>query len=373
MIFFFGLIALLGSSYLAYKLRKERSFRGSQERMVTHTGEVIAYEYDKRTHKGTSTHRLGIAVNSAVDLRIEHEDMFGRFLRSLGVGRDVQVGNSSLDVRYLFESDDPRVEAWLKGDSEARATLSTLMAMDVARFNAHDRRMWVTLVRKHDQEIPKLELLQSLWALAQRAPALIGEHARTLAGRVKASVLLAISMGLVIAALLQGLGALVPDFPRLMHPTGFYWSAFGCALALGLLLLWLAARWIGDSSRARVVLAELSTVGLIAFVAWATFSSGSINVALAPSEVHLEHTTIAGAYTRQRRSRRGGRSTSYYFVFPTFDHGRIEGFTLKVPSNVYVQFAEGDQVLVKWQHGLLGAPFVVDAPIPRQPAERMVR
>jgi hypothetical protein len=366
MVIFFGLLALVLSTAIMLKLRQQRAFRGESTRLTTPDG-PLTVERKYRVHKGRAQLTLGLAGSRGVEMQVQPEDFFGRLLRSMNVGRDAHVGDRRLDEELLFETDDPRVVRWLQSSPEARAAISALFARGIARLMAYQGRIWVEL-RKPAADISDLDALsrdlcKSLAQIIASIPKeLSGRHESAVFHAGRALALLAFSAGLLVSAVVMLMGQAATRFPQ--HAAGFqlYAIAHIGSLLFGLLLWWLAARWIKDSARARAVLAELLIVGVSAFSVVGAVSIGQANIVLATAPIVKEIVAIEAVQVTTGRSRRGRRSKSYYVHLPALHEGQIPAGRYRINQQDYHSFKQGMLVEVESRRGLLGYYFV-QAPV----------
>jgi|GEM_PF-3606781 len=367
MVFGLGLMAFFAALFLALMLRREYSFKGALQKINQLGQPSFDVEVDFKVHKQNYSQRIGVKGAKGASLRAEAEGAVSRFLKKIGVGRDILCGDARVDDKLVIESDDPRVARWLKTDPEAIQALDSIFALGPKKLVAFQGRLWV-LFSGHkpdaDQSFAFISTVGlGLKALVDRVPSqLVGEHSDSLAKNAKAMLLLAFSTATAIAAAASGFAHVAEKFPKHVTPASLYFSVLPFAIASGLLLLWLAARWIGDSARARVVLLELSTIGLGGFVLLFLTMTGRANIAWASAPAVQEVVQVHGVYSR--RGSKGGRR--YYVQLAEMAAGKIPATDFQVSSIEHDRLLNKKTARVTWQHGAFGQYVVLAVPEPVQ-------
>jgi len=367
MVFGLGLVAFFAALFLALMLRREYSFKGALQKINQLGQPSFDVEVDFKVHKAYYNQRIGVKGAKGASLRVEAEGAVSRFLKKIGVGRDILCGDAHIDDKLVIESDDPRVARWLKTDPEAIQALDSIFALGPKKLVAFQGRLWVLFSgRKPDADQSFAFVTQvalTLKTLVDRIPGhLAGEHSDSLAKQAKAMLLLAVSTAIAVAAAASFIVQLAENFPAHVAPAGFYLSILPFALVSGVLLLWLAARWIGDSARARVVLLELSTIGLGGFVLLFLTMTGRANIAWASAPAVQEVVQVHGVYSR--RGSKGG--TRYYVQLAEMAAGKIPATNFQVSSIEHDRLLNKKTARVTWQHGAFGQYVVLAAPEPLQ-------
>jgi hypothetical protein len=370
MVFGLGLVAFFAAFFLAMTLRREYAFKGALQKVNRPDQPSFDVEVDYKTHKQSYSQRIGIRGAKAVSLRVEDEGTVSRFLKKIGVGRDILCGDPLLDHRLVIESDDPRVARWLKTDPQALEALHRIFALRPQKLVAFQGRLWLLFkgqIAQADQSFDFVtRVALALRALVDRVPSqLVGEHGDNLAKNAKAMLLLALSMATAIAAAVSGLAHVTQHFPQHVTPASLYFGVLPFAIASGLLLLWIAARWMRDSARARVVLLELSTVGLIGFIVLFLIMAGRANVAFASEPAVQEVVELQGVYSR--RGRKGG--TSYYVRLSEMASGKIPATEFKIGYEDHHRLLNKGTARVEWQLGALGQYVLLTVPEPEPEPE----
>jgi len=375
MFMFFGIVGVIFAALLSYQLRREHSFKGKFKDIRDVDDHLHRIEYQRVQNKGIATLTLAIATTANLSLRVERASGFSHWLSNMGIGRDARIGDSILDRDYVFETDDPRVAPWLLEHPEIKEAVRELLRPNAVNIVAHQHRIWCVIQGNAG------EIVATPWQLARLAKCLnqIGEripqnwqseHVEDQARRAKAMTLLAISFGLALAAILSFYiyfadFAMLRYFPAHLSPKTFYALTMIVWLIPGLLLLRAAARWIGDSARARVVLVELGTVGLLSFLFIGAAYTGKANIAYARAPVQTESVQIIDTVGRPH-----GRSPSLYVKLPMLAQGSLAASRIRVDYPDYQRYRSGQNAQVRYRRGLFGAYFLLEPPTPiEQPQE----
>ncbi len=368
MVFFLGVVAFIGAAFLAMTLRREHAFKGGKQMVRPSNDEPFLVESKFRVVKHGYEQTIGIAGGRGASLRVEREGWLSRWLKWLGIGRDFVSGYPILDHHFVLESDDPRVARWLKTDTDAATEITTIFNLAPKRLIIHQGRIWVHFAGSKDKADESTAWLTqvgvALRRLAARVPStMVGEVSENLQKSAKAMLLLALSSGMAIAAAVSATAHIAERFPIHFHPLGMYLSFLPFALSLGLLLLWFAARWIGDSARARVVLIELCTIGFASFIVLFLVSVARANIAFSSSPIMQETVAFPGAFTQ--RWRRG--RINYRANLPELAKGAVPESVVRIGEADYAQLVNASTVKVTLQRDWFGYYFLVRSPEPVKP------
>ncbi len=366
MVFFFGIVAFFVALLLSISIRREHAFSGEKRMLPPVDGKALVVETSIRVVKSRYDQIIGVSGGKGASLRVEPEGWVSALLKALGVGRDITSGNARVDRDLVLESDDPRVARWLATDTDAANEIANIFALGTKRLIAHEGRFWACFSGKRGSEDQSNEwLLQvgvALGKLAARVPSrLIGDVSESVEKRAKAMLLLALSSATAITAVICLVALLKQGFPVYLHPYRMYVSAVPFALISGLLLLWCAARWIGDSARARVVLIELCTIGIAGYVLLFLVIAGQANIQLSNHPVYEEFVQI------QVYSKRSRRGQSYHLSLPALANNTIAQSDVRIPSDSYWQLQGASHAKIKFKRGWLGHYFLLSTPEPRSP------
>ena len=359
MFLFFGIVAFVAAAWLSLNMRREFAFQGKKQQ-VELVGKRILIESNFEERKSCYLHTLGIAGGKGLELRIEREGALSRWLSSMGIGRDIKTGHSYLDREFVFESDDPRAARWLSDDTQVHAIILAILRLDPQQLIAHEGRIWLVfkgaLADADQSKIFLARVADLLSQFAECVPAqIVGKNTTSLAMKAKAMTLLAVSAGLATAATLFGMQQVFSHFPAHTDPWKFYGLAGAFGLFSGLAVLWCAARWIGDSARARVVLMELASVGLVSWIVLSATLLAYGNSHWSSQPVVHE---IVDAATFTKRGRRGNR---YYLRLGNLAEGRVDCAAIRIDHGTYQSFTGTQKAQVRWQKGFFGQYIVVAA------------
>jgi len=363
MVFGLGLVAFFAALFLTLLLRREYAFKGALQTINSLGRPGLEVESSFKVQKQIYSQRIGIKGAKGLSLRIEPEGTISRFLKKVGIGREILCGDARIDARLCIESDDPRVARWLKTDPEAIQALLAIFTLGPKKLVAFRGRLWVLFSGNKsdaDQSFAFVtQIALTLKALVDRIPShLVGEHSDSLAKQAKAMLLLALSTATAVAAAASAILQLAQNFPAHAAPASFYLSMLPFAVASGMLLLWLAARWIGDSARARVVLLELSTIGLGGFLLLFLIMASRANIAWAGAPAVNEVVQVQSVYSR--RGSKGG--TRYYVQLAEMAAGKIPATSFKISAAEHDRLLPNETARVTWQRGAFGHYVVLVAP-----------
>ena len=349
MFLFFGIVAFGAAAWLSYNMRREFAFHGTKQQ-VEISGKRFLVESKFEERKSRYLQTIGIAGSKGLELRVAREGALSRWLASIGIGRDIKTGHSFLDREFVFESDDPRAIRWLSDDKQIHATIVAILRLVPQQLIAHEGRIWLVFEGAlADADQSKFFLARVADLLSQFAGSvpeqIVGKNTISLAKKAKAMTLLAVSTGLATAATLLGLHQYIGHFPALTDPWKFYWLAGAFGLFSGLVTLWCAARWIGDSARARVVLMELASVGLASWIVLSATLLAYGNRHWSRQPVVQEIVDVA---TYSKRGRSGSR---FYLRLGNLADGRVDCTAIRIDQDTYQSLTRAQKAQVRWQKG----------------------
>lgn len=359
MFLFFGIVAFVAAAWLSFNMRREFAFQGKKQQ-VELAGKRFLIESKFEEGKSRYTQMIGIAGGKSLELRIEREGAISRWLSLIGIGRDIKTGHSYLDREFVFESDDPRAARWLSGDKQIHTIILAILQFDPQQLIAHEGRIWLVfkgaLADADQSKIFLARVADLLTQFAGCVPAqIVGKNVTSLAMKGKAMTLLAVSTGLATAATLLGLHQFFSHLPALTNPWKFYALAGAFGVFSGLPALSCAARWIGDSARARVVLTELASVGLVSWIVLSATLLAYGNSHWSRQPVVQEIVDVA---TFSERGRRGNR---YYLRLGNLADGRVECAPIRIDQGTYHSFTSKQKAQVRWQKGFFAQYIVIAA------------
>lgn len=350
----------IGAYLVARSTARRWKFTGEPRIGAVH-GKQFAYELETRTQKRTRVDRIAVPMADGVEFRIAREGSFARFLHRIGVGREIETGLASFDDDYEIQSADPQLGAWLRDSMHARTFIGRLFtSLGVAEIVAHRGRLMTGLTATDEgvaSDAKARRIAQALTELAACDPPqrpTYETHALKLWGRAMPVMLW--TYGWALAAAMLWLANAFEVYPSTVNANEFA-LRLGTITALATpLVLYAAARWMRDSTVARLVLFELLLIGTPAFVIGGTLAGIRANTDWASGPTHQQQTSIS--YVDRTRHRRS--STYYLVVKPWSDLGPEARF--QVQQATYQNAKGGDRVEIVWREGALGQPIVVQAP-----------
>ncbi len=357
-----GLVAVIGAYFLWLNHRRLYDFEGESAQFVADDGSVQRYELSERNVGKTGiVRKIGVHLPQQLQFDIAREDFLSRLLESVGIGREILTRDSRFDRTYTVQSEDARVALWIRGAKEARTAVDTLFRDDAHRVVAYAGRIWVEIHRPKDRtpasrvEIARIANL--LVQIVASVPASVRGNGAPDNWWARAVLPLAISNGALALSIAFFFRHAFHPFPAHLNMPQVYLKMAPFVFLISLALLWFGAWWLKDSSRARVVLAELLLVGTPSLMFAGLSLAGEINMNFARGAAEVREAEVISTEVK-----RGRRSRSYYVYLEPLAADQNGAMRLKVSSFAYEAARTNPALRVRWQRGAFGFPFVLEEP-----------
>lgn len=354
----FGLVALIvatGASWIA--LRSER---------WSGTRDPRGFEWKAGSADKSGRIRLRIAVPAPAGLVItlRPERAFDRLGKALGIAVEFEVGQADFDRRVFIESDNPRFWMLLKYHAALRTQVMTALdwksgtRTTVKKLHVGGGYLVADIVTCRDEaefarERAATELLPALNGISAELGTMAETHgveADRFASR--AALVLALTAGIAIAGLVQGIALNARSEFVLEHS-----ALVGAALLPGLILfaglLLLAIRLVGRTSRAHVVLAWVLGAGFSGSMLLSAAAIDEANEYLDTSATQEVSAVVASQYTRS------GKGGPRYYVRLDSDDEDMRGRSIQVHRDLYNSIQPGQPWRVDVRAGGLGIRWAV--------------
>lgn len=349
----------IGAWLVARSQAREWEFSGEPRRGSV-GDEPFAYEIATTMRKQVRIDRVAVAVPDGVEFRVARETSFGRFLHRIGIGREIETGVVRFDNRFEIQSEDRRLGPWLRESTTARESIIELFEMGVREVVAHRGRIFVTLSGKDEGASNDARAWRAARVLNRLAacepPRRPVYEIDSLHLWPRAMPVMMWSYGWATLAAILWLVNSEGSYPITVNSTDFALRMALYALLASPLAFYAAARWLRDSTLARLVLFEFVLIGMPAFVIGSALAGQRANEDWANGPIlKVETRVLAKDRVRKRRG-----SHFYLIVEPWRDLG--PGARFRVRYDIFDQVRQGDRLEIAWRPGALGQPVVVQPP-----------
>ena len=352
--------------FLAWK--GMRSMSSALPGEATIDGEAYRYGEDQNKLGQVLATRVALAVPKHLRFDVRREGLFDRFSKVLGITREWQVGDATID-EHLYLDDDDVLGELLAQRADVRQSLRALLR----RLRANGAKLqWLECRAGH--------LVLQVYTGFGGAPGTVRDEAvrfllplvEVLRGherplhpqRPRAEQRARLPLAVILVALLLGVGggmSLYGFFPQRLIDGAALWH-FAWIAGSGLFvpfLLWALQR-VGPTPRRHRLLFQWVLLGVPAFIALSGFTIRVLDVVAdrsAPQFIDAGEARVWSSYRRKF-------GTEYHLSFRSDDE-RLRGVSrLRLDGATYRklhQFRSGeksDRVIIAWHPGALGIPWV---------------
>lgn len=363
--FLFGFITLISfTTYFGMK-RYQNSWGGQFK-----TSGSLKFEYRFDIHKDkTKAFKVGVEAPGEFDFSFKRENSIDRFCKWLGLSVEYQLGKDEFDKLVYVVSNDSHFLREVVGDPKVVDAVSRLFKnarqdCKVSEVRCAAGRLTATVkvgnLSQDESELSRLQLLLPVFAgwLEQVTQQLRAKHPYAPSKHrdrfiVRASVLVALSSGLLVNGVVHGLrlhwvdGPFTVDVERLWTMS----AVGGLALVGAMVVVALSA--LGRSARTHLVLIELLIAGSIGATLTVFTEIRDLNIEMDASKSQKLVTQVVGKDIT--RSRKGG---TRYYIF-VHDWNKTGGTQkIKVTSNFYSATQAGQKIMINQHDGALGIRWV---------------
>lgn len=363
--FLFGFITLISFTVYVGTKRYQNSWAGQFR-----TSGSLRFEYRIDIQKDkTNAFKVGVGAPKEFDFSFKRENAIDRFCKWLGLSVEYQLGKIEFDnLVYVVSNDshflrnvvsDPTVV-----DAVTRLFRNVRQDCIVSEVRCAAGRLTATVkvggASRDESQLGRLHLLLPVLAgwLEQVAQQLKEKPPRAPSAHrdrfiVRASILLALSSGLLVNGLVHGFRLLWIDEPFTLDVEQLWILAALGGFALVTLMVFAAFSALGRSARTHLVLIEILIAGSIGATLTVFTEIRDLNIEMDTSKAQKLVTQVVGKSTS--RSRKG--RTRYYIL--VHDWNKADGTQkIKVTSNFYSSIQAGQKIMINQHEGALGMRWV---------------
>lgn len=363
--FLFGFITLISFTIYLGTKRYQNSWSGEFKTSGALKFEY-KFEYQKDKTKGL---KVGVEAPREFDFSFKRESAMDRFCKWLGLSVEYQLGKNEFDKLVYVVSNDRHFLREIVGDPKVIDAVTRLfknVRQDciVSEVRCAAGRLTASVkvggASQDESELDRLKLLLPVFAgwLEQVTQQLRAKPTHVPSKHrdrfiVRASVLLALSSGLLINGLVHGFRLLWVDGPFTLDIEQLWaFAAFGGFLLVAV-MVFAAFSVLGRSARTHLVLIEILIAGSVGSTLTAFTEIRDLNIEMDTSKSQKLVTQVIGKDTT--RSRKGG---TRYYVF-VHDWNKAGGTQkIKVTGNFYSATQTGQKIVINQHDGALGVRWV---------------
>jgi hypothetical protein len=318
-----------------------------------------------RHRDGRHFWRVGIFETSGSAFCLKPETMFDRYAKHVGLSREQEIGRALFDAHVYLVSDDTRVARALAESPGLAETLAELFRdpksdQCVRRLYCRGGRLWFegstrAACKQFDIESLANRLLPTLHGVNRAlrdASARVGTSGQF--GNARVFVL----MALCIAGVLHGALALSTGGSGRMlviiDHTQLLLSALAVMTLATMALAGIGVMWLAGSSRAHLVLLEVTLLGALGAGTTAYAELREYNMRADRSEP----TQIESQVLERHQRSAGKGSTSYHAVFDARHVAGHDTVRMRVDAHTFRRLAVGQRVTLVLREGALGYRWI---------------
>ncbi len=322
------------------------------------------YDYKfLKSKSGTTGLLLGVRCVSGANFLIKKQTSIDSFFKRIGVSREFETGDSSFDDACYLATDCTELHQVLASQAKLRTAINVILEFDGGGFTAkaiycRNGRVWI----KFDKDgwgtddgvellVKKLGHPLSLIVNAMADLAKTGMNWRD-PFIYKAMLVLAISSGLAINAVIQFYRSTFRDLPFVLYPQELIVDALIYSIVALPILVLMAIYWLGRGSRTHLVLIELMTVGALGLFTSVAFEMRDVNIEFDKAKPDYFETKIISKHMSK-----GRRSTSYSMVVKNWscDCGN---YSIGISNATYNLASVSNPVMIAQHNGYLGYTWI---------------
>lgn len=303
-----------------------------------------------------------IHVPCATSLRfaLRAEDERTGRMREQGELVEMQAGDRRFDDKVFLECEDTRARDWLRRDEEARKLIASLVG-STRTLELRGGRLSLGAVDLLKVDGVLAEYARLLRKLADRVPSTEGVDPVTAPQRTRLRAVRAMSYVVLGVGLLAVCWAwtdyILNRFPQHASLLPLLLGAALVGAAPATLAYRYALRTVRDTSHAARLASELFVSIWIPIVGTITIAAHQLNLKLAAGNETAHETFIVDLHSERHR-----RSTSYHFILPALDGGRIPSAHYLSTRHINDGLSQGQRVRVRFRDGVLASSLLLGPP-----------
>jgi hypothetical protein len=328
--------------------------------------ENASYEYKKKkSRSGIVSLKIGVRTSKKLNFILRRENWWDQYFKSINLAWEHQVGWKKFDDEIYVESDS---EAVLIGFLNNKATQRSLLKLFKSGFDNRIRinklqcnsgRLWVEIDNfgSLNSEKDEYELIaRDLLELAEKLNKIdIKKHSGFDPYFLKSSLLLAVSSGLLINAILQVSRINILVMPITLDKAGLVaFSILGGTIITGILAV---SAWnlLKNSSRAHLVLLEIFTFGYLGAIGSSAAQIREMNSEWDNSSPIRYESNIV-----KKSIEEGRKGSKIYTLYLSAWSGEknANGLAVNVTGSMYYRVSKGFPVAIVQHEGYLGLNWI---------------
>lgn len=359
--FAFGFITLFGFSIY---IGRQRYLAGWKGKTSLVNGITFDYRIDKNRGKALKV-KIGFQETVDLNFRLKPETRIDRLFKATGLAREYQTRNKTFDDMIYIVSDDSHLQRVILGDTKViDAVLEICHQIDLAGYQFISirntrNRLWIEF--KPDKSfgdedispiaeaiVPCLQTIKTKLKGTRIAQQGLWRDGFAL----RAAIVLAISSGLAVNALVHMLRLVWNEVPFLVDVWPLFYDSLAAGLLFTVIFVAVILTVLGRSARTHLVLIEVLLVGSFGATANSFVILRDLNMELDTSGPVAYQTKIL-----DRTISRSRNSTSYYLHVIDWNNPR-QREKIEVSRNFYRSVSAGQALQLEQKAGYLGYRWV---------------
>lgn len=325
-----------------------------------------SYEFKKKKNRnGIVSLKIGVQTDKKLNFMLRRENWWDRYFKSIKLTKEYQVGWKKFDDEIYIVSDS---EAISKGFLNNKGTQKLLLKLfrsgfdnriSISKMQCNSGRLWVEInsFGSLKSEKEEFELIaRELYVIADKLKNIdIKKHGRSDPYFIKSSLILAISSGLLINAIIQVSRINIFVMPITLDRVGL--AAFSILGGTVITAILAASAWylLNKTSRAHIVLLEIVTLGYLGAIGSTAAQIREMNSEWDTSSPHRYESRIV------RKSIEEGRKGSkiYTLHLSGLSGSKFnEKLSVNISGSMYDRVQKDFPVEIVQHDGYFGLPWV---------------
>lgn len=368
--FLFGIITLVAAFITNLTQRTQANWKGKPAALdgVNYDAQYVFHSSRSSNKKTLSLVRVGLrGMPPGFNFALRAVTGMDRWANRIGILAEHPFHDPAFEDRYFLESDNATVIRTLGNDAKLRELLRRVFdterarGVKIKRIICRGGRLWCEYYPGPGRHDPTLgdtmmmvPMLHALGDALRAYPPLLTDQRDPFA--LRAAIILALNSATLWLGIVSFYGIFLS--PTIVDDWGLFRASAVPGLIAFVLFLLISMRLLGNTSRARLVLAELLLIGSVGFVLSAhalmraadiSFDSGS-----------MQSYTISNIWLERRTGR---RSTSYYFHSHDWPPQLARVGYIRVDYGTYTSLQHTKSAVVNVMPGAIGYAWV-DSVVP---------
>lgn len=357
----FGFITF--ASFFTYNLHRRINGKWLGKKDITSDKKI---EYEFGLFRKNTLLFIGVDAPRNINFLAKPEKKIDHFFKKLKVSVEMQLGNSAIDKKVYFATDNDALFDVIRRSQELQNSFSKIIDLfsskdfNFRKISCCGGRIWIEVFINEvtDDYIGKLAekvaplLLKISKELRGKADIITKKEGRF---AIKAAAILSTSSAAGIFSLCWIVVNRISNFPKLIELDHFIIHSLVIGIVAIILMVFLTLKLLGKTSRAHLVLIELVLIGAISFSAAGGILLRNVNIEYDKSSSTSVNAKLLKKYSKYRRN----TGTHYYLKILSSQ----KSYEIETDSHFFSAVKESGDICLRERSGFLGYRWISDISI----------